>query len=107
MSSEQERYETVRAALCVALRRGPQTLRELSVALGAKEKDLLDHLSHVGRSLARSGERLVSEPSCCLSCGYQFEERTRFSRPGRCPACKGSRISYPRFSIRGPSSEPG
>lgn len=96
-----EHSQTVREALCVALRRGPLTIRELSVALAAKEKDLIDHLAHVERSLEHSGERLLVEPSRCLSCGYEFDGRTRLTRPSRCPACKASRISHPRFSIEG------
>ena len=94
-----EHARTVRAALTAALRDGPRTIRELSVALGAKEKELLEHLAHVERSLAASDEELHVEASRCLGCGYAFEDRTRLNRPGRCPACKGTRLSHPRFSI--------
>lgn len=100
-----ESVQTVREALRAALREGPRTIHELSVAVGAKEKDLLDHLVHVERSLARSGERFVVEPARCLSCSYEFGDRTRRTRPGRCPACRGSRIAHPRFSIEADGTE--
>jgi transcriptional regulator len=101
MESSKPHSQTIREALSGALRRGPRTLRELSVELGAKEKELLAHLAHVERALEHAGERLVVEPSRCLACGFEFAERTRLGKPGRCPACKASRISQPRFSIAG------
>ncbi len=95
-----ERTRTVREALHDLLRDGPHTIRDLSIALGAKEKDLLDHLEHLARSLEHGGERLVIEPSRCLACGYEFEDRTRLAKPSRCPACKSTRISHPKFVVR-------
>ena len=94
-----ERAETLRAELRSALREGRLTTRELSQALGASERDVNEHLPHLARSLQHTGERLVIEPSACLGCGFEFEARTRFKRPGRCPACKSTRISPPRFGI--------
>jgi predicted Zn-ribbon and HTH transcriptional regulator len=93
------RGETLRESLRRALREQPATLRELSGALGVPEKELGEHIEHLERSLRREGERLVIEPPRCLACGFEFRERTRSARPGRCPQCKGTRISYPRFSI--------
>jgi predicted Zn-ribbon and HTH transcriptional regulator len=94
-----ERVETVRAALREALRSGEHSLRELSQLLGVSERDLLEHLEHLARSLLSTGERLAIDPPRCLACGFGFEERTRLKRPGRCPACKATRISMPRFAI--------
>lgn len=93
------RSETLRESLRRVLRERPTTLRELSGALGVSEKELGDHLEHLEHSLRRGDERLVVEPPRCLACGFEFRERTRAARPGRCPSCKGNRISYPRFSI--------
>jgi predicted Zn-ribbon and HTH transcriptional regulator len=95
------RGETVREALRVALRDGPATARDLSAAVGLREKDVADHLAHLGRSLARRGERLVVEPAACLACGWVFRERTRLARPGACPSCRSTRIDPPVFRIEG------
>lgn len=94
-----EHRQTVRDALYFALREGPRTIRELSAEVGAREKDLLDHLSHLERSLGRTGQHLSVEPSRCLACGFTFEGRSRLSKPGRCPACKATRITLPRFAV--------
>jgi len=95
------RTETLRSELREALRseQGPQTIRELSQTLRASERDLLAHLEHLARSLSHGSERLTVEPARCLSCGFDFEDRTRFTKPGRCPACKSTRIALPRFAI--------
>ena len=95
------RAETIRSALRDALRAGQHTLRELSQLSGVSERDLPEHLEHLARSLSHDAERLVIEAARCLACGFTFEQRTRFKRPGRCPACKATRISQPRFTISG------
>jgi len=96
-----ERPETLRAQLREALHneQGPQTIRELSQTLGASERDLLTHLEHLARSLPHDNEHLTIDPSRCLSCNFEFEDRTRIKKPGRCPACKSTRITPPRFAI--------
>ena len=35
----------------------------------------------------------------CLACRFEFEDRKRLAKPGRCPACKSTRIALPRFAI--------
>lgn len=94
-----EHRQTWRDALYHELREGPQTIRELSILIGAQQKDLIDHLAHLERSLARTGEQLKVEPAYCLACKFEFEDRKRLAKPGRCPECKSTRIALPRFSI--------
>lgn len=91
---------TVRHDLLELLRGEPQSARGLSRALGIAEREVLDHLSHIQRSLARSHETLVVEPASCLVCGYTFRQRTRLSRPTRCPECRSTHLSAPRYCIR-------
>lgn len=93
------RGETVRAGLRRALREGPATARELSVAVGIREKDVADHLAHLARSLPQHGERLAVEPASCIACGFRFAARTRLERPGACPECRSTRIDPPVFRI--------
>ena len=94
-----EHRQTWRDALYAELRRNKHTIRELSIVIGAQQKDLLDHLAHLERSLDRTDERLVVDPARCLQCGFEFTDRTRLAKPGRCPTCKSSRITLPLFSI--------
>ena len=94
-----EHKQTFRDALYHALQQGPETIRELSIRIGAREKDLLHHLEHLERSLTHTGETLVVHPARCVACGYEFTDRTRLGKPGRCPECKSTRITLPRFSV--------
>ncbi|HKU43466.1 MAG TPA: transcriptional regulator [Polyangiales bacterium] len=94
-----ERNETARDALCQALRAGPLTVRELSQRVGLAERDVLHHLEHLERSLRHTREQLMVEPARCVACGYAFEARTRLGKPGRCPACRATRIAPPRYAV--------
>jgi hypothetical protein len=93
------RGETVRAALADALRRGPATAKDLSAEVGVREKDVADHLAHLGRSLAHRNERLVVEPATCIACGFAFADRDRLTRPGACPRCRSTRIEPQVFAV--------
>lgn len=89
-----ERTRTDRDALREALAEGaPLTVRELSQLAGLSEDQVVSHLEHLVKSVKAEGGKLLIEPAECLACGYVFEGRTRFKKPGRCPECKESRIS--------------
>ena len=98
--------ETVRQALRRELEAGSVSARDLSVRMRISEREVLAHLPHLERSLAREGTRLVVEPAECLGCGYRFEGRSRYTTPGRCPSCRSERIAPPLFSSerRGPQN---
>ncbi len=67
--------------------------------LSIQEKEVYNHLPHIARSVVSQGNRLIVIPSQCLVCDYVFDERKRFTRPGRCPHCKGERIEHPRYQV--------
>lgn len=94
-----ERRETVREALRRALLDGPQTARELSARVAVSEKDVVAHLEHLVRSVKQSGDRFAIEQAACAACGFVFKDRSRFTRPSRCPRCKSQQLSTPRFAI--------
>jgi predicted Zn-ribbon and HTH transcriptional regulator len=75
------------------------TAREISGEVGISEKEVSDHLAHIARSVASQDKNVMVTPANCLACGYVFEDRKRFTRPGRCPQCKKSHIQSPRFRI--------
>lgn len=91
--------QTVRQKIIDLLNIQEMDARQLSGQLGIKEKEAIDHLNHIARSLAAKGKKLKIRPAECLTCGYVFEKRQRFTRPGRCPRCKKSHLQSPGFYI--------
>jgi len=91
--------QTIRQKIIDLLSLQEMDARQLSGQLGIKEKEAIDHLSHILRSLAVKGKKLKIRPAECLICGYVFENRQRFTKPGRCPRCKKSHLLSPGFYI--------
>jgi transcriptional regulator len=91
--------QTLRQGMIALLKVEECGMRDISQALHISEKEVADHLIHIRRSLSAGHPSLLIHPAECLACGFVFKERRRFSRPGRCPRCRQTRISMPRFSI--------
>ncbi len=94
-----ETLQTVRQQIIELLTDGEMDVRQLSREVGIKEKEVYEHLTHISRSLAARRRKINIRPSECLKCGYVFEDRKRFTRPGRCPRCRESHIINPSFKI--------
>ena len=92
--------QTIRQQMIELLAREEMNAREISQALGIREKEVYEHLPHIGRTLAAQRKRIIVQPFQCLTCGYVFEERRRFTRPGRCPQCKNSHLQSASYRIR-------
>lgn len=90
---------TIRQKIISLLRKEEMSAREISGQVGISEKEVSEHLAHIARSVASQDKKVTIRPANCLACGYVFEDRKRFTRPGRCPQCKKSHIQSPRFSI--------
>ncbi|MGH7229868.1 MAG: transcriptional regulator, partial [Nitrospiraceae bacterium] len=74
--------------------------RELAELFAIPERQVEDHLRHVVRSVSRDPtRRFILAPSACDRCGFLFRERTRLTRPSRCPRCRSEDISAPRYGI--------
>ena len=99
MDEPPSRTETARDRLIAALQEGFATAKELSIKTSLSEKQVLDHLEHVARSLEHRGGELEREAPKCLKCGRSFDDRARFTAPSRCPDCKSERIKGPRFRV--------
>ena len=74
------------------------TAKDISKIIRIKEKDVIDHLNHIAKSVGKKD--FIIEPSVCMKCGFVFNKRERLTSPGRCPACKHEGISEPRFGIK-------
>lgn len=96
-----EDRETVRRRILACLEEGPRTARELSSAVGRREKEIGEHLEHIRKSLRAAGRRLVQIPATCRECGFAFRKRDRLRSPGHCPICRGESIEDPVFRVEG------
>jgi transcriptional regulator len=70
----------------------------LARELGLTRRDIEDDIRHVVRSARAAGYRVIVEPARCKSCGFTFAE-DKLSKPGKCPACRGSRLFEPVIQI--------
>jgi predicted Zn-ribbon and HTH transcriptional regulator len=100
-SEDRLRMLTLRKKIAEVLEEECLDLREISKLFGIQEREVLDHLRHIARSV--HPKRLIVDAACCKHCGFTFKKRTRLNTPGRCPVCKSESISPPRFKIN-PSS---
>ncbi|MFZ0134538.1 MAG: transcriptional regulator [Desulfobacterales bacterium] len=91
--------KTIRQEMIALLEAGELSARDLSRCLGIREKEVYAHLGHIARSIGAQGKKVVIRPSRCLNCGFVFHDRRRFTRPGRCPRCKDTRLETPLFRI--------
>src|SRR5574341_490038 len=77
-----------------------RTSRELAELVEVPEREIEEHLTHIVRSVARDqARRFMLDPSACQDCGFVFRDRTRLTRPSRCPRCRSEAISAPRYGI--------
>jgi hypothetical protein len=77
----------------------PLTLRDISQMARLQEKEVLDHLDHIHRSIKAQSKGIKVAPARCRSCGFTFAKREDFKKPSRCPVCKSESISPPAYSI--------
>jgi transcriptional regulator len=90
---------TTRQEIIALLSEGEHGAKDISKIVRISEKEVYEHLDHIGRSLKSQKMKLKITPAVCLSCGFKFEARNRFSSPGRCPECKGEHIQDPKYVI--------
>lgn len=96
---------TIRQTIVFVLKEQELTAKEISQAVGIREKEVYDHLAHIARSRTLGG-KFIHLPSTCRECGFVFKKRDRLTPPGRCFLCRSEAISPPRFAIRlDPSKE--
>ena len=76
----------------------PRSVSWLARELGLKRGEVEDELGHVLRSAKAAGHQILVVPARCRSCGFTFDEQ-KLSKPGKCPACRGTRLYEPQISL--------
>ena len=89
---------TFRRDLVKILSAQPRSVSSIARELGLDRRDVEDDLRHAIRSAEAAGHTVVVEPARCKQCGFVFGE-DRLMKPGKCPACKGTRLYEAQISI--------
>ena len=87
-----------RRALIDVLTHEPRSVSSIARELGLRRGDVEDDLRHALRSARAAGHRIDIIPARCKSCDFVFSE-DKLVKPGRCPACKGTRLYEPLIGI--------
>jgi len=92
--------QTVRQRIVELLTGSRLSSYELAQRLGIPERQVEDHLAHVVKTVGRNRDkRFILEPSGCQHCGFVFRDRTKLTKPGRCPRCRSEGLTAPRYGI--------
>ena len=78
-------------------------LSEIARAVHETPKDVIDALTHLAKSSKHAEYELVVTPAECRKCGFEFRT-DKLSRPGKCPACKGTWMYEPLFEGKAKTS---
>jgi predicted Zn-ribbon and HTH transcriptional regulator len=80
-----------RRQLIELLSREPRSASSIAREMGLRRGEIEEDLRHALRSAGAAGHRIDIIPARCKDCGFTFGA-DRLVKPGRCPACKGSRL---------------
>jgi hypothetical protein len=90
---------TIRKDLIALLGAEPRSVSAIARDLGLTRGDAEENLRHAIRSAEAAGYRVLILPARCRACGFTFDE-WKLSKPGRCPACRGTRLYEPQIAIQ-------
>jgi predicted Zn-ribbon and HTH transcriptional regulator len=90
---------TVRKDLLTLVGQQPRSVSSLARELGLTRGDVEEDLRHAIRSARAAGLHIEILPARCRACGFTFDEH-RLAKPGKCPACRGTRLYEAQISVR-------
>jgi transcriptional regulator len=77
----------------------PRAVSSLARELGVGRRDLEEDVRHLLRSAEAQGDDVEIVPARCRTCGFEFGPE-KLLKPGKCPACRGTRIIEAMIRIR-------
>jgi predicted Zn-ribbon and HTH transcriptional regulator len=92
---------TIRKEILDRLAGQPRSVSSLARELGLTRGRAEDDLRHALRSAEAAGYRIDIVPARCRICGFIFDT-AKLSKPGKCPACHGTRLFEAQVSIGTP-----
>ena len=91
---------TPRQRIIDLITRARQSSYQLAQMLRIPERQVEAHLTHVVKTVARDKtKRFILDPARCQDCDFVFRNRSRLTRPSRCPHCRSEVIAAPRYGI--------
>ena len=88
---------TRRQEIIEILSKEEKTAQELANFFQLELKFILEDLEHIKKSIIP--RRLLMKPAFCKACGFVFKERSKISKPSKCPRCKKEGIQAALFRI--------
>jgi predicted Zn-ribbon and HTH transcriptional regulator len=78
----------------------PLSAGRIAEIIGMSERQVEDHLRHIVKTVAQDRTlKFILDPPTCKDCDFVFRDRSRLTRPSRCPRCHSEAITEPRYSI--------
>ncbi|MEN8264881.1 MAG: transcriptional regulator [Nitrospirota bacterium] len=93
------RQETVRQNIVSVLTGQVLSVKDISKDVSISEKQIYEHLQHIHKTVSKGGKKLIIIPAECRKCGFSFNKRERYKKPGKCPVCRRESITEPFFTI--------
>lgn len=90
---------TFRTDLIRLLTGEARSVSSLAREFGLRRADVEEALGHAIRSARAAGHGVEILPARCRACGFTFDQH-RLSKPGKCPACRSTRLYEPQVLIR-------
>lgn len=88
---------TRRQQIIEVLQNNKQTTQQLANYFQCNLKDIIEDLEHIQKSI--KPKKLKISPAYCRSCNFVFKERSKISKPSKCPRCKSEWIEAQMFWI--------
>lgn len=76
----------------------PRSVSSLARELRMTRGDVEEDLQHALRSARAAGHQIEVIPARCKACAFVFSPE-KLMKPGRCPACKGTRVFEPMIRV--------
>jgi predicted Zn-ribbon and HTH transcriptional regulator len=76
----------------------PRSVSSLARELGMTRGDVEEDLRHALRSARAAGQQIEVIPARCKACDFVFAA-DKLTKPGRCPACRGTRLFEPMIRV--------
>ncbi len=88
---------THRQQIIELLKQNKQTAQQLANYFQCELKEIIEDLQHIEKTI--KPKKLKIDPAYCRSCNFVFKERSKISKPSKCPRCKSEWIEAQMFWI--------